>query len=166
MNKKYIVRLSADEREQLTQMVSTGKAAAYKIKHAHILLKADADGPNWPDAKIADAFSCVAQTVFNVRQRWVTQGLEAALGRKHRAKPPCAPLLDGEGQARLVQIACSEPPEGCARWTLQLLADELVALDIVDSISPPTVMRALKKTNCNPIGASTGSSHPTAMPRL
>lgn len=149
MAMKYIVRLTQEERDQLTETVSTGKAAAYKIKHAHILLKSDADGPNWAAAQVASAFSCAQQTVYNVRQRFVSQGLDAALERKRRAHPPCAPILDGEGQARLLQIACSEPPAGHARWTLRLLADELMALEIVDSISEPTVMRALKKTNSN-----------------
>ena len=156
MAKKYIVRLSVAEREQLTKLVSTGKAAAYKIKHAHILLKADVQGPNWTDEQIASAFSCVTRTVINVRQRFVTEGLEAALGRKKRAQPPRTPILDGAGQARLLQIACSQPPPGHARWTLQLLADELVALEVVPVISAPTVMRTLKKMNSNPTCVNTG----------
>jgi hypothetical protein len=94
--------------------------------------------------------------VFSIRQRCVEQGLEAALERKRRERPACEPMLDGEKQARLVQIACSEPPPGRARWTLNLLAEQLVALDVVESISAPTVMRALKKTNCNPIDAPVG----------
>jgi len=95
----------------------------------------------------ADVFSCAPRTIFTIRQRFVEQGLEAALARKKREHPAVEPMLDGEKQARLVQIACSEPPPGHARWTLRLSAEELVALAVVESISPPTVMRALKKTN-------------------
>lgn len=91
------MRLTQDERDRLTEVVSVGNAAAYKIKHASILLKSDADGPKWPTAQTASAFSCAEQTVYNVRQRFVTQGLDAALERKRRARPPCAPMLDGEG---------------------------------------------------------------------
>lgn len=156
MHKKYIVRLTSDERDRLTDLVSTGKAAAYKIKHANILLKTDADGPDWTDARAATAFSCAPLTVFNIRQRFVERGLDAALERKRRAHPPRAPILDGDKQARLLSIACSTPPAGQATWTLRLLADELVALEIVDSISEPTVMRALKKTNSSPTDTSTG----------
>lgn len=156
MVKKYIVRLTEDERQQLTELVSTGKAAAYKIKHAFVLLKADADGPNWTAKQTAAAFSCSMQGVYNIRQRFVTEGLQAALGRKPRQRPSRTPVLDGAGQARLLQIACSQPPEGHARWTLQLLANELVALDIVASISTPTVMRVLKKTRSNRTCVSTG----------
>lgn len=158
MPKKYIVRLTIAERDRLTELVSTGKAAAYKIKHANVLLKVDADGPDWTDRQTADAFSCTAQTVVNIRQRFVAQGLEAALGRKRQARPSRAPVLDGEGQARLIQIACSQPPTGHARWTLSLLADELIALDIVETISAPTVMRTLKKTNSNPPTSILGDS--------
>jgi|SRR5699024_4779385 len=109
MNKRYIVRLTPDERERLAQIVSTGRAAAYKIKHANILLKSDADGPKWPAAQTASAFLCAQQTVYNVRRRFVTQSLDAALERKRQARPSRTPILDGEGQARLLQIACSEP---------------------------------------------------------
>ena len=147
MNKKYVVRLTAKEREYLGGFVSKGTRAAYKIKHANILLKADADGPGWPDERIAEAFTAHAGTVRNVRQRFVEQGLEAALERKKRSTPPRECILDGEKEARLLAIACSEPPEGRSRWTLHLLAEEMVRLDIVDSISHETVRRTLKKTN-------------------
>ena len=147
MTKKYIVRLNEEERVQLTELVSKGKAAAYKIKHANVLLKVDANGPNWSDEQAAEAFSCAPRTVFTIRERFVEQGLEAALERKKQARPSRTPLLDGEQEARLIQLACSEPPSGQARWTLQLLAEELVTLKVVDTISAPTVMRALKKTS-------------------
>ena len=121
-----------------------------------MLLKIDAAGPAWADEQAAEVFGCAPRTVFSIRQRCVEQGLEAALERKRRERPACEPMLDGEKQARLVQIACSEPPPGRARWTLNLLAEQLVALDVVESISAPTVMRALKKTSCNRIDAPVG----------
>jgi transposase len=146
MNKKYIVRLSDEERRQLTELTSKGKAAAAKIRHAHILLKTDADGPAWTDAKIAESFSVSVNTVLGVRQRLVEQGLEAALNRKPQEHPSRTPRLDGEGEARLLALRCSAPPAGHARWTLRLLADQAVALDIVAAISHETVRQALKKT--------------------
>lgn len=145
MNKKYIVRLTEEERSILKAIVNKGKAAAYKIKHAHILLKVDADNANWRDEQAAEAYGCSPRTVYSIRQRFVEQGFEAALERKKREKPPIEPILDGEKEARLFQLACSEPPSGCTHWTLQMLADELVTLKIVEHISAPTVMRALKK---------------------
>ena len=147
MNKKYIVRLTEEEREQLRTMIGKGKAAAYKIKHANILLKADADGPNWSDERIAEAFSVHRMTAKNVRQRFVEKGLEVALNRKKRATPPTEKLLDGAKEARLIALACSTPPEGRKRWTLHLLADKVVELNIVNSISYETVRRTLKKMN-------------------
>ena len=157
MNKKYIVRLTADEREQLKGLVSKGKAAAYKIKHANVLLKADADGPAWTDERIAEAFSVHGGTVANIRERLVEQGLEAALNRKKREKPPRENKLDGAKEARLIALACSKPPLGRRRWTLHLLADKLVELRIVDSISHETVRQTLKKTNSNRISAAAGA---------
>jgi transposase len=145
MNKKYIVRLSDAERAQLMELTSKGKAATYKIRHAHILLKADAAGPAWTDAKIAESFAVSVNTVLGVRQRFVEQGLEAALNRKPQAHPSRAPRLDGEGEARLIALRCSAPPDGHARWTLRLLADQAVALEIVETISHETVRQMLKK---------------------
>jgi hypothetical protein len=109
-------------------------------------LKADAEGPAWPDAKIAEAFGCRVQTVENLRKRLVTQGFEAAVERKPRATPPTPPKLDGEGEAKLIAMRLGKPPAGYGRWSLQLLADELVVLEVVDSISPETVRKTLKKT--------------------
>jgi len=145
MNKKYIVRLSDEERSQLTELTRKGKAAAYKIRHANILLKTDADGPSWTDDRIAESFSVSVNTVLGVRQRLVEQGLEAALNRKKQARPSHPPLLDGEGEARLIALRCSAPPTGHARWTLRLLADQAVALEIVEAISHATVRQTLKK---------------------
>ena len=147
MNKKYIVRLTAEERKYLEDFVSKGKRSAYKIKHANILLKADADGPQWSDEAIAEAFSTHSNTVRNARQRFVEQGLDATLERKKQSAPSRKRILDGEKEARLLAIGCSEPPEDHSRWTLHLLAQEMVRLDIVDSISYETVRRTLKKTS-------------------
>jgi len=154
--KRYIVRLAEAERERLEALTRKGKAAAYKIKHANILLKADADGPAWTDRRIAEAVGCHVRTVENVRCRCVLEGLEAALQRKEQAHPRRERKLDGEGEARLVALACSKPPKERDRWTLQLLADELVRLEVVGSISAQTVRRTLKKTNFSHTGRSAG----------
>ncbi len=145
--KKYIVRLTNEERGQLTELTRKGKAAAYKIRHAHILLKADVDGPAWSGAQIADGFSVHMNTVSIIQKRFVEQGLEAALNRKERARPPRERKLDGEAEARLIALSCGKPPEGYNRWTLRLLADKAVELEIVDTVSYETVRRTLKKTN-------------------
>jgi transposase len=147
MNKKYIVRLTAEERRELENLVKKGKTQAYRIKHANILLAVDADGPNWPDHQIAKAYKCHQNTVVNVRQRFVEQGFHAALERKKQQAPSRKRVIDGESEARLISIACSKPPEGCAKWTMQMLASKLVTLKVVDSVSGQTVWRTLKKTN-------------------
>ena len=149
MRKKYVVRLTESEREELTNLVKRGKTAAYRIKHANILLKVDADGPGWTDAETANAFGCHVNTVANMRQRLVEHGLDAALERKPQDHPSRERIFDGRKEARLIATACSEPPEGHARWTLQLLADRMVELKVVESVSPKTIERTLKKTNCN-----------------
>ena len=149
MNKKYIVRLTAQEREELETLTKKGKTQAYRIKHAHILLAVDADRPNWPDHQVAKAYKCHPNTVRNVRQRFVEHGLEAALERKKQPLRSCQRIIDGDVEARLITMACSTPPEGYAKWTMQMLADELVALHVVESVSSQTVWRALKKTNLN-----------------
>lgn len=147
MNKKYIVRLTAEERKELEILVKKGKTQAYRIKHANILLAVDADGPNLSDEDSAQIFGCHQNTVRNVRQGFVEQGIEVALERKKRDKPPRELKIDGEKEAQLIAIACSEPPAGRAKWTLKMLAERLVELDIVDTISDQTVRRTLKKTN-------------------
>lgn len=149
MNKRYIVRLTAQERKELQNLIKKGKTQAYRIKHAHILLAVDADGPNWPDHQVAKAYNCHQNTVVNVRQRFVEQGFYAALERKKQQAPSRKRVLDGESEARLISIACSKPPDGRAKWTMQMLADELIALKVVDRISGQTVWRTLKKTNLN-----------------
>lgn len=149
MDKKYIVRLTVQERRELEDLVKKGKNQAYRIKHANILLAVDADGPNWPDHQVSEAYKCHQNTVVNVRQRFVEQGFQAALERKRQQVSSRQLILDGEGEARLLTIACSSPPKGRAKWTMQMLADELVALKVVDCISGQTVWRTLKKTNLN-----------------
>ena len=148
MPPKYIVELTSEERAYLEALVNKGKPTpAYKIKHAHILLQVDVAGPNREDLEVAGMFRCHRNTVANVRQRFVEQGLEAALERKKRATPPVEKLLDGQQEARLIALSCSRAPEGRARWTLRMLAEELVTLEVVDSISYETVRQTLKKTN-------------------
>lgn len=149
MNKKYIVRLTAKEQEELENLVKKGKTQAYRMKHANILLAIDVDGPNWSDRQAAKAYKCHENTARNVRRRFVEQGLEAALERKKQQVLSRKRIIDGENEARLISIACSSPPKGCAKWTMQMLADELVVLKVVDSISGQTVWRTLKKTNLN-----------------
>jgi hypothetical protein len=147
MTERYIVRLTDAERGQLRELVSQGTAPAYKIKQAHLLLKADADGPGWDDERSAEAFGCHRNTVFNVRQRFVEQSLEAALERKKRATPGRQPVCDGAAEAKLIARRCGAPPAGQAKWTLRLLADKAVALEIVPAIGYETVRQVLKKTN-------------------
>jgi transposase len=151
MAKKYVVRLSAADRTLLTDLITAGKAAARAQTHARILLKADQgpDGPAWIDAEIVAALDVGERTVERVREAWVTRGVEAALyPRPTRAHRPRR--LDGEQEAHLVALACSAPPVGKKRWTLRLLANRLVELEIVDGIAPETVRQALKKTNSSP----------------
>jgi hypothetical protein len=147
--KKYRVTLTAEERQGLQELIAAGKAAAKKLAHARILLKADAapDGPAWADERIAEAVEVSAATVERVRRRFVERGLEAALVRKPQDRPSRLPKLDGRAEAHLVALACAKPPEGRKEWTMQLLADKLVELQIVDAISDETVRRTLQKTS-------------------
>jgi transposase len=154
---KYGVRLHPEEHAQLLALVNTGRAAAVKLVHARILLKADvdADGRHWTDVAIAEALDTSASTVQRVRQTFVERGLDAALSRKRPAGRQYR-KLDGAQEAQLLAVACSAPPEGRARWTLELLADKLVALDIVDTISTECVRTTLKKMRSNPGSRSNG----------
>jgi len=147
MDKKYVVELTSEERKQLTAMIQKGKTAGYKIRHAQILLRIDQgkQGSCWSDGKVAEAFGAHITTVERLRRRFVEEGLEAALERHNRQN--YTRKLDGDAEAHLIAIACSEPPEGRNEWTLRLLADKLVELKVVDSISHMTVSRTLKKTN-------------------
>jgi transposase len=146
--KKYKVTLTAEERQQLLGLIAAGKAAAHKLTHARILLKADAadGGPAWPDGRIAEAIEVSVATVERLRQRFVEHGLQAALGRKKQDRPSRQRKLDGRAEARLIALACSQPPAGRKEWTMKLLADKLVELEIVDAVSDETVRRLLKKT--------------------
>lgn len=146
--KKYVIRLSADERQVLRNLARSGKASARKITRARVLLKADAGecGPGWTDQRIGEALEVGVRMIENVRRRCVEEGPTAALGRVWPDRP-AQRKLDGAGEARLVAIACSKPATGRARWTMQLLADELVVLQVVGSISDETVRRTLKKTS-------------------
>jgi transposase len=148
-NKRYVVRLESGERERLGRMVSVGKGAAAKLTHARVLLQADQSetGPGWTDARIAEGLGITTRTVENIRQRFVEEGLEAALVRKKPCRPSRERLLDGAKEAKLTAICCSKAPDGRRRWTLRLLADRLVELNLVDSISRETVRRTLQKTS-------------------
>jgi transposase len=160
VKKKYKVTLAAEERNSLQELIAAGKAAARKLAHARILLKADAapEGPAWTDARIADAVEVDVTTVERVRERLVEQGLDAALGRKKQDRPSRERKLDGEAEARLIAVACSAPPAGRARWTLRLLADRLVELEVVEAVSHETVRQVLKKTSSSRGGRSSGAS--------
>ena len=146
MLKKYIVRLTDAERELLKEVVGKFKGTSQKVRRAQVLLKADADGPGWTDAKIADAFGCRTKTVENIRERFVTEGFDVTLDGQPRTKPPRPKLLDGEQEAKLIAMRLGTPPMGFSNWTLRLLADQVVALEIVETISHETVRRTLKKT--------------------
>ena len=146
MRKKYIVRLSAEERGTLTEIVKKFKGTSQKVRRAQILLKADADGPAWTDARIADAFGCRTRTVEKIRQRLVECGFTETLASKPRAHPATEKLLNGQQEAKLIALRLGAPPNGYANWTLRLLARKVVELGMVDSISYETARRTLKKT--------------------
>jgi len=146
MLKKYIVRLTDAERQILTGIVAKFKGSSQKVRRAQVLLKADADGPGWTDAKVAEAYGCRTKTVENIRERFVTEGFETSLNGKPRPKPPSQKVLDGEQEAKVIAMRLGSPPPGFANWTLRLLAEQVVALEITESISYETVRRTLKKT--------------------
>jgi hypothetical protein len=146
MQKKYIVRLNATERAELRQVIKKLSGTSQKVRRAQILLKTDADGPAWTDAKIADAFGCRTKTIENIRQRLVDSGFRETLDGKKRAKPPTPKILDGEQEARIIATRLGPPPKGYANWSLRLLARKIVELGIVESVSHTTLGRTLKKT--------------------
>ena len=146
MEKKYIVRLTNEERNVLRGVVRKLKGTAQKVRRAQVLLKADADGPNWTDKRIAEALCCRTKTVENIRQRLVTDGFEIALNGKKRDTPPRQKVLDGEQEAKVIALRLGEPPKGFANWSLRLLAEQVVELGIVDSGSHETLRKTLKKT--------------------
>ena len=146
MNKKYVVRLTDEERGELAEVVKKLKGTSQKVRRAQILLKADADGPGWTDERIAEAYSCRTRTVEQLRQRLVERGFPETLNGAKRTKPATDKLLDGEQEAKVIATRLGSPPKGYANWTLRLLARKVVELEIVDSISYETVRRTLKKT--------------------
>ena len=160
--KKYVVRLSGEERERLEVMLRKGKSPARQLVKARILLKADVSdaGEAWSDSRIIEALETGPSMVYRVRKQLVEEGFEAALSRKQRAAPAVPRIFDGEKEAKLIALACSQPPKGRARWTLRLLEEKVVELEIVDRASDSTIGRALKKTFSSPIAASAGSSRP------
>jgi Homeodomain-like domain len=147
-NKKFVVKLSGEERTRLNEMISKGKASAKIILKARILLKADQGeaGEGWSDEQICSALDTNVTMVARVREKLVTEGFDAVFARKKRETPPIEPIFDGERQAQLIALACSEPPAGHARWTIRLLAEHVVERKIVESAHFNTVARALKKT--------------------
>jgi hypothetical protein len=162
---KYKVTLTAEERADLEQMVSCGKAAARKLTHARILLLADdALGEGRPDEVIVAALGTSLRTVARVRQLLVTQGLDSAILRRRQPPRPDKIKVKGDVEQRLVKLACSDPPVGCRHWTLQLLADELVVLGLVKAVSTETVRQALKKTTSGPGSSNPGASRRTRTP--
>ena len=157
MRQKYVVQLSAEERSYLQGLIAAGTAPARKLARARMLLKSDQgpDGPGWTDVRVADAVETSQPTVARVRQQYVEEGLEATLNRRAPNRV-YARKLDGEQEAQLIALACGVPPAGHVDWNLRLLANQLVELEIVESISHQTVGRVLKKTNSSPIGKRSG----------
>jgi hypothetical protein len=145
MRKKYIVRLTEMERQTLKKVLEKRRVSSQKVRRGHVLLKADADGPNWTDARIAEAFDCRTKTVENIRERFVTEGFEITLDGKPKSRVR-GKVLDGEQEAKIIALRLGLPPKGFANWTLRLLADQVVALEIVASVSHETIRRTLKKT--------------------
>jgi transposase len=164
MEKKYIIRLTEAEREILRSVIKKLKGSSQRVRRAHMLLKADADGPAWPDRKIAEAFDCRTKTVENLRRKFVTEGFGAALNHKPRRTPPRPKLLDGEQEAKVIALRLGDPPPGYAHWSLRLLANRVVELGIAPAISHETVRRTLKKTESRNARFNTGSSRPRPTP--
>lgn len=145
MPKKYIVRLTDQERRTLGDVVRKLKGSSARVRRAQVLLKADADGPNWTDQRIVDAFGCRTRTIEYLRQRLVTEGFNAALEKKQPESPPRAKLLDGRQEAKIIALRLGQPPKGFANWSLRLLAEKVVELEIVDQVSHETLRTTLKK---------------------
>jgi transposase len=162
---KYKITLAREERAGLEQLVAVGKAAARKLTHARILLLADTSGEELLDQEIADALGTSTPTIARVRQRFVTQGIEAAVNPRPQPPRPDKVKIQGDVEQELLRVACSDPPQGRCRWTLCLLADELVALGLVAAVSHETVRQALKKTRSGPGSSRPGASHPRRAPR-
>jgi transposase len=162
--KKYRISLTAEERASLELLLSAGKRAARRLTHARILLLADAHHEQFPDAGIGDALGISLRTIERVRERFVTEGFAAALDPRPQPARPAKVKVKGDVEQRLVCLACSDPPQGRCHWTLQLLADELVALGLVEAVSTETVRQALKKTTSNRGSSRLGASLPRPTP--
>jgi transposase len=158
--KKYVVRLGAEEREQLNALIRKGKSSAQRLMKARILLKAyvSEDGEGWSDNEIVKALETSLTTVYRTRQQLVEEGLEAVLSRKKPSRTSVLPIFDGEKEAKLIALACSKPPEGRSRWTLRMLENKVVELDIVERASDSTIGRVLKKLNSSRTSKRNGSS--------
>ena len=146
MEKKYLVRLTDEERDALRSVIKKLSGSSQKVRRAQILLKADADGPGWTDRRIAEAFDCRTQTVENLRRRLTTEGFDVVLSGKQRLTAPRAKRLSGEQEAQVIALRLGKPPAGFANWSLRLLAEKAVELELVDSVSHETVRQTLKKT--------------------
>jgi transposase len=162
---KHIICLSQEQRQSLERLIKAGHAPARHILHAQILLKGDQgpDGPNWSNQQIQEAFGAVESTIWRVRTRFLREGLPAAVQRRAQPDRPEKRKLTGEQEAHLIALACQKPPDGRERWTLRLLADKLVELEIVEEVSHETVRTTLKKTNSSPGSSSNGASRPRPM---
>jgi hypothetical protein len=154
MKKKYVVRLSAQERETLNEVVKKLKGSSQKVRRAQVLLKSDADGPAWTDAEIAEAYGCRTQTVENIRERFVTEEFEITVNGKPKAARP--KLLTGDQEAKIIALRLGPPPPGFANWSLRLLAERVVELELVESVSHETVRQTLKKMRSRIARSSTG----------
>ena len=163
MQKKYVVRLTDAEREALNSLVKKQRVSSQKVQRARVLLKADADGPGWTDLEIANAFDCRTKTVENIRERFVTEGFEITLNGKPKSRVR-GKILDGDQEAKIIAMRLGQPPKGYANWTLRLLAEQAVALEIVESVSHETLRGTLKKTTSRKRRSSIGSSHRKPMP--
>jgi hypothetical protein len=165
--KRYIVKLTADERDRLDTLIQRGKGPARQLLRARILLKADASeaGEGWSDGRIAEALDTSLDTIARTRQQLVEGGVDAALTRKHSPKSARKRVFDGAAEAKLIALACSAPPKGRARWTLQLLESAVVEMNIVARASDNTIGRTLKKTSSSRTCKSSGSSRRRPMPR-
>jgi len=157
MNQIYVVDLLPSQRKKLKRWCRSGKRGVLEVLRMRILLLADVNGPAWTDKRISEAMACCPLTVANVRRYFVERGFMASICRKKQERPSQEPLLDGRGEARLIALACGETPEGHARWTLRLLAQRAVELEIADHLSHESVRRTLKKTNLNPTKSANGS---------
>jgi transposase len=166
MSPRYRVTLTQEERNKLETLTKRGKTYAKRFVQARALLLCDAgdNGPAWKVEDVAEALGITSRTVEHLKKRFVESGLEAAMERKSRDKPPRDIKFDGAFEARLIALACTDAPEGRTRWTVRLLADKAVELNFAESVSPMTVQRTLKKTNLSLTSANTGKSHPKAVP--